>query len=222
MATLSVIAVYKNDDLSGTPAGTLSVANVVCNTGESIVVKTKYEGGASTTVTITDGGDTFVNETQQNHGNGEPHLATAYLLSVASGGTKTVTATFGANKTYLRMFVYVIRAGAGETISRIAYAGSNGTSTAPNSTNVSPSAGANVAVAGMAEYAASTPSAWTINGVAGTVEAGSDSLCWAWYRAETNGWSNGAAAITGYANNRWCCDLIVLQAVESLMPQILM
>lgn len=217
MASLTHVADYYNEDFTGTPATTLDVGSVVVNAGDTVIVGVKFEGGGSTTCAIAEsgGGDPFTEEAVITQSSGEPNLCVGLLLSVTTGGTKTYRATLGASRTYIRMWVVVWRKGAGETVAKEAYSGTEGTATTLTSNNITTTDGAVAVTAFMAEYTTSTPTSFLINDSATgvtSVNAPTDADNYIWYSTPTTGFTNDAS-LTGYpAGNRWCCAVMAIKS----------
>src|SRR3990172_8935178 len=183
-------------DVAGT---TITVALTGVAAGNLIALWVKHEG-AATTITASDGTDTFTGATKEDHANGDLSGRFLYLLA-SSAGNKTYTATFGASVPYSRIHVY-----------EYSYTGTpsldvqntaEGSSTAPNSGNFTTTGTDEVCFGGNGEYISQVATSPLINGLAADgsiINSPVNSHTASWRRVFTSTFT-GAASITTFKNH---------------------
>ena len=125
-------AIYE-DALGGTL--TLGVALTGVTAGNHIGFWVKHEG-AATTIEVSDGTTSLTARTKFSHSNGDLHGQWFYLLA-ANSGDKTYTVTFGAKRVFVRIFVFEHSyTGTASYDVEPTAGGAEGSSTAPNSGNM--------------------------------------------------------------------------------------
>lgn len=201
---------------TGSTISSISCSSTISvNSGDLVVLWVKHEG-ASTTLTGTDSTDTETMSAPavssiQDGASGDLHTGFRYKTAATVTGSVTYKMTFGAARAYVELVAYVFRPDGGETVSYLTDNGASGSSTTPNSGNISPTITDGVVLGGFGNYTSSSPSAVTINGVSaeGSTTA---TYAMAWYDILTTGFAGGAAAGTGYSSAAWTCGVIAFES----------
>lgn len=178
--------------------------------GNLLVLWVKFEGGGATTVTVSDGTSSFTAApTQINHSNGQLNGQFFYLLS-ANAGNKTITATYGAARSYKRMIVSEYSYS--NTAAFTDDAGNYGNSASPSSGNMTSYNGANLGVGGFGEYAGTTTSSETIAGNAASNPAAmTATYASSWYYIDSTTYTGPAAG--SISSSEWVCGGICFEDV---------
>lgn len=197
---------------SGTSAdsNTVQVANVVA--GNLIVLWFKTEGTIGTP-TVSDGTSSLSVRPVNSHGNGDLHGFFAYLLSANSGNPVTYTVTPGGSGSFKRIVAMQFSYTGGSISFDTDIATADGTSTAPNSGNITTTGTDELVLGGYGEYSDSTVSSRLINGSAadGNVDSSQTSL---WRRA-VGATFTGAASCTIGPSAAWICSAIAFKISAS-------
>ena len=199
-----------NSNEGNISAGTISL-NLSTTAGDLVAVWVKHEG-TPTTITVSDGTSSFTAATKRTHSNNDDNGQWFYLLSTVSTGSKTYTATFGANKTFRSIHVWAFIPTATVAFDTEALSAADASGTAATSAAFSTTGTDEVVLGGYTNYGGGEPSSRAINSVAadGFLQGGND-LASTWYRILTATFSNGAATAT-IADSDYILNAIALKA----------
>lgn len=205
MAVPVFVQAVSAGDSSGSSVASISVGATIGS--QSVVVAfTKHESGV-TTITTSDGTSTFLNGNYQNNPGSNSHGQFGYLL-LGNAGSKTFQSAFGANRDFPSIIVMEYSF-TGFQMLLDDQKSASGTSTAPNSGNLSCTGQEGVAFGGYAEISTNTTSSEQINGVAAdgaTRNPGSNFT--SMWRKTYNAPFTGAASGTLGSSVAWaCCGL---------------
>lgn len=209
-------------DPSGTPGTTLDAdASLNVQAGDLLICWAKWELAQGATLSMAkDTGSpanafTFDAANRANHGNGELSSAFGYKVAASADATATFRLTHSATASYRRFFVLQFRPDSGDTVTKDGNGAiATGSSTAPNSGNITTTGTDEVVVGGYGEYSALTTSSELINGVSATEPTGSPRAnSSVWYRILTATFTGGAASATLSGSQDWVCGAIAFKAV---------
>lgn len=193
-------------------ASAISIAtpSMTVHTGDVIAIVVSHEGTTGSP-SCSDGSSTFVrpvDDTGRSPGL-EPWISMHYTLSSAVNGTATYTCTFPANKTFRQVAAYIFTPSAAATTDGSPYFNSaGGTSSAPNSGNITTSGTDGMAFGGYAEFGdvLSSPKI-AGNNATGSQASGRNSKIWYW--PYSSGFTGAATGTT--AGDSWGAGIVALQ-----------
>ncbi|MBK7951380.1 MAG: PQQ-dependent sugar dehydrogenase [Deltaproteobacteria bacterium] len=183
-----------SNDANGT---TLSVPLTNVRAGSLIVAYAKWEGAAAgSTVTLSDGTNTFTADAVGSAANGDLHGRFFYLPASTASGNVTYTATWSAARPYRRLLVYEY-AYSGGSVGFDASSRATGTSGTLNSGSITTTGTDEVVFGAYGEYSASNTTTERIGGLAAdqVVRSGFSSM---WSKTFTAPFT-GAATATGHS-----------------------
>ncbi len=192
------------DDASGT---TLSVQLTNVKAGSLLVAFVKWEGAASSTVTLSDGTSSFTADALNSAANNDLYGRFFYLPASTASGTVTYTATWSAARPFRRILIYEYSYSGGT----VAFDGSNratATSGSLTSGNVTTTGNDEVVFGAYGEYSSSTTTGERIGGVLAdqAVRSGFASM---WSKRFTAPFT-GAATATGNSST-WIGNVIAFK-----------
>lgn len=191
---------------SGTSLDSNAVSLTGVGAGNLIAIWFKTEGTVGTP-TCSDGTSSLTVRSVNTHANNDLHGCFAYLLS-ANSGNRTYTFTPGGSPSFQRIIVMEFSLSAAATFDTD-IATADGTSTAPNSGNITTAGTDELVLGGYGEYSDSTLSARLINGSA--ADANVDASATSMWRRAVNATFTGAASATLSPSAAWICSAIAFQ-----------
>lgn len=181
--------------------------------GNLVVVGWKSEGSNSTVSGISDGTSSLVVDGQTNHANSDVRWGFGHILSSVASGSVTYTVTHNIANTFF--WTFAMQFSKAGSVSLDVENGSQGTSTAVNSGNVTTTAAVSLALGGYSHYNAVTISSLLIGGSAAdgseaATPAVSESAMW--YRILSSIMTNGAASGTLNSSSEWVSRILTFKA----------
>lgn len=192
-----------------TGSGTTLSLTYSATAGSLIVIWNKHEG-TPTTITNSDGTNTFSAGTKVNHSNNDLSSQWHYLL-VGLSGSLTYTQTLAASRAFRTIILFEYSYTGTASLDQQATA--QGSSTAPNSGNLTTTGTDQVSFGGYGEYSTATVTNPLINGAAadGSVLLGSGNFTAAWRKTFAATYT-GAASCTLSGSADWICNQISFKA----------
>jgi hypothetical protein len=174
----------------------------------------KWEGTASSTVTLSDGTSPFTSDGVNSAANNDLHGRFFYLPASTASGTVTYTATWSAARPYRRILIYEYSYSGGS----VSFDGSNratATSGSLTSGNITTTGSDEVVFGAYGEYSSSTTTGERIGGVLAdqAVRSGFASM---WSKRFTAPFT-GAATATGNSST-WIGNVIAFKRTGTPSP----
>lgn len=202
-------ATYVQDGTNTEDASSSSIAATIngVTAGNLIVAYVKFEG-TPTTISLSDGTNSFTPGTMNDGSNGDVSGQFLYLLS-SSGGNKTYTVTLGAARTFRRLIVKEFAYSG--TISLDVQSVASGVATAaPNSGNVTTTGIDEICCGSYGDYSATASTAELIDLSTADHITRVDATHTSFWHAFRKAPFTGAASCT-IAINDWLCHIITFK-----------